>query len=403
MRLQTQKMLMCHHKNQWRVENVVKEFEFINFFRAIAALWVLVAHCMIWGGWNGIPLPSPKIAVNLFMLISGFLMMANATARRNVEPFSDRSSWYKFWIRRYFRLAPAYYLSLAVAVIAGSYFLSGYGELQKMNPAVWGGGTVYDPAKINYSLENLILHVTFLFGLHPEYSFSTFLPDWSLSLEMQFYAVFPLLFIVFSRVGVAKASLLIGIPVIFIGGWVNSKLHYIEPSLLILRLHYFLAGMVLFAAMSAAISAKRQVCLFGCALLLVFIGSKKEHDYFVLPGLLVLMFVLGMIEQSRLLPAGIKKIFNSKVVSFCSETSYGLYLFHGFYISLSGMLISNSSALLELSPSARVGCMLAFVLVSSYLTAYLVYVLVEKPGIRFGKIINRTLFRREFAVKRIGI
>ncbi|NVZ91303.1 acyltransferase [Pseudomonas yamanorum] len=380
---------------------MVKEFEFINFFRAIAALWVLVAHCMIWGGWYGIPLPSPKIAVNLFMLISGFLMMANATARKKIEPFSDSRSWYKFWIRRYFRLAPAYYLSLAVAAIAGSYFLSGYSELQKLNPAVWGGGTVYDPAKINYSIENLILHVTFLFGLHPEYSFSTFLPDWSLSLEMQFYAVFPLLFIAFSRVGIAKTSLLIGIPMIFIGGWVNSKLHYIEPSLLILRLHYFFAGMVLFAAMDRAITKKRRFCIFTCAWLLVFIGSRKEYDYFVLPGLLVLMFLLGMVEQAGRLPMSIKRAFNSKVVHFASETSYGLYLFHGFYISLSGTLISKSHALLELSPAARVGGMLIFVLASSYLTAYLVYVVVEKPGISFGKKLTRKLFIREFAAERV--
>lgn len=373
---------------------MVKEFEFINFFRAIAALWVLVAHCMIWGGWYGIPLPSPKIAVNLFMLISGFLMMANATARRNVEPFSDRSSWYKFWIRRYFRLAPAYYLSLVVAVIAGSYFLSGYGELQKLNPAVWGGGTVYDPAKINYSIENLILHVTFLFGLHPEYSFSTFLPDWSLSLEMQFYAVFPLLFLVFSRTGVAKASLLVGIPMIFIGVWVNTKFHYIEPSLLILRLHYFLAGMVLFAAMNAAIAVKRQLCLFICALLLVFIGSKKEHDYFVLPGFLALMFVLGKVEQAGNLPNNIEKVFNSKIVHFASETSYGLYLFHGFFISLSGLVISGSPYLLEFSPGVRVGLMVPFVLILSYLTAYIVNVTIEKPGINIGR-----QFARKFAAK----
>jgi len=220
---------------------------------------------------------------------------------------------------------------------------------------------------------------------------------------MQFYAVFPLLFLVFSRAGVAKSSLLVGISTIFIGVWVNTKFHYIEPSLLILRLHYFLAGMVLFAAMNAAIAVKRQLCLFTCALLLVFVGSRKEYDYFVLPGFLALMFLLGMVEQSGRLPANLKKIFNSKIVDFASETSYGLYLFHGFYISLSGMLISKSPALLQLSPAARVGCMLPFVLACSYFTAYLVYVAIEKPGISLGKKINHKLFCREFAVERVRI
>jgi len=37
-------------------------FHSIAALRALAAFWVLAAHCMIWGGWYGVPLPSPKEA-----------------------------------------------------------------------------------------------------------------------------------------------------------------------------------------------------------------------------------------------------------------------------------------------------------------------------------------------------
>lgn len=373
---------------------MVKEFEFINFFRAIAALWVLVAHCMIWGGWYGLPLPSPKIAVNLFMLISGFLMMANAIARESYEPLTSGVTWTRFWVRRYFRLAPAFYLSLVLAVAFGSYFLLGYKELQYLNPAMWAGtdGGVYDPARIEYTPMNVFLHLTFLFGLLPEYSFSTFLPDWSLSLEMQFYAVFPLLFFVFRRIGIAKASLLIGVPVFLIGTWISSKVQYFEPSLLVLRLNYFLAGMVLFSAMNVGASKKRKACLIACALLLVYIGSRVDPDSLVLPGFLLLMLALGFAEKSGGAPSWLITLINNKVVRFASDTSYGVYLFHGFFISASGLVITRTPFLLGLTPPQRVSAMLVFVLVGAYLTAYLVYKTVELPGIRLGGRVNRSMF-----------
>ncbi len=69
------------------------EFKFINFYRALAAFWVLCAHCVIWGGGKDMWCPSPKIAVDLFMVISGFLMTANAASRAAREPMEKKTSW----------------------------------------------------------------------------------------------------------------------------------------------------------------------------------------------------------------------------------------------------------------------------------------------------------------------
>lgn len=51
-----------------------QEYLFINFYRAFAAFLVVLAHCMIWSGWEGFVL-NPKIAVVLFMIISGYLCL----------------------------------------------------------------------------------------------------------------------------------------------------------------------------------------------------------------------------------------------------------------------------------------------------------------------------------------
>src|SRR5262245_8428382 len=119
------------------------DFRFVRFFRALAAFWVLTAHCVIWGGWYGVPLPSAKIAVDLFMMISGFLMVA--TTQR--EPMDDPMNRSRFWLRRFFRIAPAYYVVLLLVVVAQGPFLDGYRALQALSAERWGTGGPYDPAR----------------------------------------------------------------------------------------------------------------------------------------------------------------------------------------------------------------------------------------------------------------
>ena len=60
---------------------MTREVPFLNGLRGVAAIWVMGAHCMIWGGWTLTAIPDPKIAVDLFMLISGYLMSMTARAR----------------------------------------------------------------------------------------------------------------------------------------------------------------------------------------------------------------------------------------------------------------------------------------------------------------------------------
>ena len=67
------------------VKKWLKNLHLSTSFVGLRAFWVLTAHCMIWGDWYGIPIPSAKIAVDLFMMISGYLMTANAFAREQFD------------------------------------------------------------------------------------------------------------------------------------------------------------------------------------------------------------------------------------------------------------------------------------------------------------------------------
>jgi hypothetical protein len=49
------------------------------------------------------------------MVITGFLMAYNYIERKEKEPFEDRSTHVKFWLRRFYRLYPVYILAVTVA------------------------------------------------------------------------------------------------------------------------------------------------------------------------------------------------------------------------------------------------------------------------------------------------
>lgn len=312
-------------------------------------------------------------------------MAANASARSHFEPLSNSRNWWRFWLRRFFRLAPAYYVSLALAILSSGYFLVGYQELQSLNPTRWTPGGVYDPSRVEYTLNNIILHLSFLFGLHPTYSFSTFLPDWSLSLEMQFYFAFPLLFMAMQKFGFIRSALFIGLPVFILGFGVSRLIHYHEPSLLFLKLNYFLAGIILYRFLSVDASKPKRLALALSAILLVSIDIRYRTQLVVLPALLLSMLTLGWLEATNRTPRSISLFINSHLIRFASDTSYGVYLFHGFFISASGLIISKYSSLVSLLPRQRVFLMFIFVTISAYLLAYIVYRFIELPGIRFGK------------------
>jgi peptidoglycan/LPS O-acetylase OafA/YrhL len=363
-----------------------QEYKFINFFRASASLWVMAAHCMIWGDWYGIPLPSAKIAVDLFMIISGYLMAANTFHRHESEPLSKKNNRFRFWLRRFFRIAPAYFFSLGLAIITSKYFLQGYQELQKLNPEKWQG-IVYNPARIEYTFQNILLHISFLFGLHPKYSFSTFLPDWSLSLEMQFYLVFPALIIIMQRAGFAKTAFYGGALSICTGIYISKFFRYYEPSLIFFKLQYFIVGILVFQVLGVSISKYQKIQLTFFAFFLASIENlySINKDFISLPTILLLIFTLGWMEISEKSPEWITALVSSKFINFASNTSYAVYLFHGFFISTSGLILSNNLQLLSLQPQIRVAIMFCFVCTFSYLTAHIIYHLIEVPGINLGK------------------
>ena len=186
----------------------------------------------------------PDLGVDLFILLSGFLMMYQYRLRAGSENWDAPGTWAAFWTRRFFRLAPLFYVTLAAALIAGP---SIYADRVAIDSFL---GQALQPAEryTDASLTNIVMHLTFLFGLLPEYAFRTPLPDWSLGLEMQFYLLFPFLILLGRRIGWIPAALVAaggGVAIALLAG--AAGLDYPMPSFLPLKLQLFLAGMLIAA------------------------------------------------------------------------------------------------------------------------------------------------------------
>src|SRR3546814_20344592 len=62
---------------------------------------------------------SDLLGADLFILLSGFLMMFQYRLRAGREDWNAPGTWTAFWTRRFFRLAPLFYVTLAAALLAG--------------------------------------------------------------------------------------------------------------------------------------------------------------------------------------------------------------------------------------------------------------------------------------------
>ncbi|WP_042776853.1 acyltransferase family protein, partial [Sinorhizobium fredii] len=214
----------------------------LDGLRGLASLWVMIGHALLLTGWRLPVLSEPDLGVDLFIMLSGFLMVFHYQLRAGKEPWDLTSTWVSFWIRRFLRIAPLYYLLLAIAFILGAWLFE-----SRMVIDAFLGRTPQAPQRyLDNGLTNGLMHVSFLFGLSPDYAYRTPLPDWSIGLEMQFYAAFPFIMLLLKKAGWLKGALFTAIIAAGIVSAANLLgIHFPMPAFLPLKMHIFLCGMLL--------------------------------------------------------------------------------------------------------------------------------------------------------------
>ncbi|TPJ31477.1 MULTISPECIES: acyltransferase [unclassified Mesorhizobium] len=374
--------------------------ECLDGLRAAAALWVLLGHCLLLTGWHIPVLGDPALGVDLFIMLSGFLMVFHYQLRQAKEPWQRPETWLKFWTRRYFRIAPLFYVMLFFALALGPYLY----DSRTVIDAFLQRAPQAPERFLDGSLKNIVAHLTFLFGLSPNLAYRTPLPDWSLGLEMQFYAVFPALMLLVRRFDWIWGAIMIaaiGIGCVLLLG--QLSIHFPMPSFLPLKIQVFLCGMLL----AGIVHQSRPRPLLHLALAMGLASLPFGDSYGLSKFLIREALVLGFfaLVLYRMLPglAGtvsrkIAVALGGGVFHVLGELSYSIYLIHLLVLQpVAAFVIARYGQ--EMDAPLRFAIVLAIVLPVVLLLSFVTYRVIEMPGQQLGRTVLRWFARRKPVLK----
>lgn len=356
-----------------------RKYLFIDSLRGLAILLVLLVHNLYLGTGRAFFSPSVRevldagqFGVQLFFMVSAYTLMASYYSRRN-EPMPTLN----FFVRRFFRIAPMYYLAIGYFTVQG--FL-GFD--------FFSTGRAQEPLPLGRLLANLF----FLNGFNP-YWINNYVPGgWSVGVEMTFYAALPLLCrVVKSATGAAwllAASVLFRVlmELLLHRTFFNTNefLYYYFPN----QLPVFSLGILAFFVVRDGFSAVSPKMLIVIGALAVFLNFATVGPHFTLSvGFFFLLVALARHPFRWLANRPLAQI---------GQVSFSLYLVHFAVMHwldvyrLNELVTAEGGATAWLNFALRFG--LLFLL--SFAVSFCCYRFVERPFQRWGRRIIQRLNRR---------
>lgn len=326
----------------------------IDGLRALAVVAVVVFHIdagLLEGGFLG---------VDVFFVISGFLITTIIQNSIDRDSFSLKS----FWMRRIKRLYPALLVTLCCVVIAGNFIL--------IDPE--RSDLFVQSLAATFSFSNIHLYLTTGNYWSNSSENIALLHTWSLSLEEQFYIVFPLFLLFYNRVikrGLAPVLVVIAcisfVISIYLTPIDQSAAFYLLPA----RVWELLLGGIIalwgpdYFSRLVGRKLSSLLSLSGVALIVASFFVIAYNDYF--PGYRAIIPCLG---TAFVLAFGKNDAVGTSVLGFApinyiGRISYSLYLWHWPLIVFSRFM----------SPEPDTG----FIIVLTFVFSVLSYHFVENP------------------------
>ncbi len=289
----------------------------VEGLRAVAVSLVILLHFEVPGFTGGF------VGVDVFFVISGFVI-CGLLLRERVA--TEKNSLLDFYARRFRRILPASTLVLVVAVATTYVFVSTRA----------GVSTAKDGRWVAAFLAN------FYFAKPGSNSLSALANYWSLSVEEQFYLVFPTLFVLVSkskRGPPFRVRLSVGLGAVIVGSYMlsvistsdNARWAYVSPFTRAweLALGALIASTTPWLKRIPPSIAAVTTWLGGGAVLLSALVFSGISDY---PGWRVAVPVLGtamVIAGGVVVPRlGIEVVLSLTAFRWIGQRSYSLYLWH---------------------------------------------------------------------------
>lgn len=369
-------------------EKDTNRYLWVDVLRGIAILMVVLVHT----GQNGlgeIGLPhwlttmihKGERGVQLFFLMSAFTIIL--TYLRHM--LSEQRHVSNFYIRRFFRIAPMFYLGILYYRMQDGF-----------------GGRFWQGDASGTTIANIFASMTFTHGFSPYFINSIVPGEWSIGVEMFFYFLFPILIIKLNtpkKILIAFALSLVGIGIlqcflsrhvpIASGDLWTSYLFFYFPS----QLPIFLMGLMLFFAIE-----RKNITPVQYAVMLVPAWISAVYKFpFIDNGILYYgaIFLLLAFAAHKT----VRKNKTMYVLGWIGKVSYSLYLTHFLVFFWLGKCNLLDPIGISSEHVAIVNFALRYVLVlaGGIAISSMCYLCIEKPFIRLGNKIIREREARKIA------
>jgi peptidoglycan/LPS O-acetylase OafA/YrhL len=345
-----------------------RRLAYIDSLRAIAAMlvvWTHVSELFInvgpraaASGWVhdlAVRIGAGRLGVVTFFAISGFVI-----------PFSiklgHRHPVREFLVTRFFRLYPAYWLSIPLGIFACQW--------------LWGRSFSLSEILVNLTMLETLFDVTPAIGLY-----------WTLAVELVFYVCCVLLVLAgsitnYRRIG-ALVLVLIAIHVLAVALTVRNGMSvWLVPTYWCLHLAIMFWGTLYRAYQRGeATGPFESFCVLGVAAFFVVIYPLTFTFVFNMSYELTIGYSLGVL----LFIVGTRVVrLEWRPLAWLGLVSYSIYLFHPvvFSAALRWLVLQPNDSWWR---SWHLGFYVLAILLLTIGVAALVYKLVERPSIRFGR------------------
>lgn len=279
-------------------------YEYLDTYRFIAVTQVIISHWLP-GYFESF---KARIGVDMFFVLSGFLITENLLKQKtriSAEGGKGITAAFKtFYIRRSLRIFPIYYITIFIFLLVPVAILA--------DNFLW---------YLLYAVNYMVIYQKEWPGM--------FSHLWSLSVEEQFYLVWPavIFFIPFKWIG--KTTLLLVLASFLYLAIFPGNIISLPACISTLCIGALLAIIKQNEAKIFTVLKYDYILLLLCCILVTFFSMNGYEAYLIqlLTAILFFYFIKILITRKN---ACLKLLFANTVTSFLGKISYGLYLFHNF-------------------------------------------------------------------------
>lgn len=348
----------------------IQHFAYIDSLRGIAVLMVLAVHSaqiVFHPGLYATFFSKGAYGVQLFFVVSSLTLFLSYEQRKVID---NKNTALYFFIRRFFRIAPTFYLATILYIVAffvkNSILLGSSGSLHFLD---------------------MLPFILFLGAVFPASMFILPFGAWTVHVEMFFYFFIPYLF---RKISTLKRSVMFFLVTFlmytllnffFIKNMNSSQALYF---LFLEQVPVFSVGIILFHIFKKSICFKKNMHLAFIVLFLYLCSIFLITNIFsfISEPILISIFFGGL----TFLMSGVKvPILQNKVTSFFGKVSYSLYLWHFIIILFFWYLYKATSNFWDINSWIAFGVIYSSTAICGGLFSWVSYTYIEKPGINMGK------------------